>query len=117
MQTLSMVDPTAEVACTLPINEADDRLKVLEALVAGRLATAERHGDRLRICLDRGGDADLDAKVTEWAEAEKGCCGFLGFALESDAGTVTLDITAPPDAVPTLDAIAWVVRAAGRGPA
>ena len=62
-----MVDPTAEVACTLPINEADDRLKVLETLVAGRLATAERNGDRLRICLDRDGDADLDAKVSEWA--------------------------------------------------
>jgi hypothetical protein len=116
MQTLSMVDPTAEVACTLPINEADDRLKVLEALVSGRLASAQRDGDKLRICLSRDGDAELDARVTEWAEAEKGCCAFLGFALESDAETVVLDITAPPEAAPTLDAIAWMMRAASRGP-
>lgn len=117
MTTLSLVDPTADIACTLPINEADGRLMTLEGLVSGRLATAERDGDRLRIRLDREGDPDLDARVKEWAEAEKGCCAFLGFAMDANAEIVTLDISAPPEAIPTLNAIEWMVRAAGRRPA
>jgi hypothetical protein len=76
-----------------------------------------RDGDGLRIRIDREGDADLETKVAEWADAEKGCCAFLGFALESDADMVTLDITAPTTAAPTLDAIAWMIRTAGREPA
>ena len=115
MTTLSTVDLTAEIACTLPVNEASDRLKALEDLVGDRPASTERDGDRLKITIQRADDDDLDAKVTAWAEAEKGCCGFLGFALESDIDRVTLDIAAPPNAGPTLDAIEWMMRAAGRG--
>jgi hypothetical protein len=117
MTILSMIDPTAEIACTLPIVEADDRLKALQSLVSGRLTSTLRDGDGLRIRIDREGDADLETKVAEWADAEKGCCAFLGFALESDADMVTLDITAPTTAAPTLDAIAWMIRTAGREPA
>ena len=114
MPTLSQIDPHADVACTLPINEAGDRLDALQALVGDRLASAERDGDRLTIRINRAGDDSLEGQVTEWAEAEKGCCGFLGFAVESDADVVTLDIAAPPAATSTLDTIAWMFRAADR---
>jgi hypothetical protein len=117
MPTLSQVDPSADIACTLPINQAGDRLNLLQAVIGDHLESAERDGDRLRIRIDRAGDPDLEAKVTEWAEGEKGCCGFLGFAIESEPETVTLEVAAPSNAAGTLDGIEWVVRAAGRGAA
>jgi hypothetical protein len=115
MTTLSHVDPSAEIACTLPVNDAGERLTLLQAVIGGHLESAERDGDRLRIRIDRAGDAGLEAKLTEWAETEKGCCAFLGFAVESEPGTVTLEIAAPRDAAGTLDGIEWLVSAAGRG--
>jgi hypothetical protein len=115
MTTLSRADPSAEIACTLPVNEAGDRLNTLQAIIGDHLDSAQRDGDRLNIRIDRAGDPDLEAKVTEWAEAEKGCCAFLGFAIESEPETVTLEIAAPGNAAGTLDGIEWLVRAAGRG--
>jgi hypothetical protein len=114
MTTLSEIDPTADVACTLPIDEAGGRLLALQALVGDNLDGVARAGDRLRIRVDRAGRADLDAEITAWADAEKACCAFLGFAIESEPSVVTLEIAAPAGAGPTLDAIEWMVRAAGR---
>ena len=117
MTTLSHVDPSADVACTLPVNEAGDRLHLLQAVIGEHLESAQRDGDRLRVRIARAGNADLEAQVTEWAEAEKGCCAFLGFAVESEPEAVTLEIAAPGNAAGTLDGIEWLVRAAGRGTA
>lgn len=115
MTTLSRVDPSAEIACTLPVNEAGDRLKTLQAVIGDHLESAQRDGDRLRIRIERGGDPGLEARVIEWAEAEKGCCAFLGFAIESEPESVTLEIAAPSNAAGTLDGIEWLVKAARRG--
>jgi hypothetical protein len=115
MTILTPVDPSAEIACTLPINEAKGRLGALQALVGDRLAGVERDRKRLRIRIARDGDTDLDADATEWAEAEKRCCAFLGFAIESQPDHVTLEIAAPPNAGPALDVVEFMVRAAGRG--
>jgi hypothetical protein len=112
MTTLSQVDPSAEIACTLSISEAGGRLESLQTHVAGRLVGTDRDADRLRITIQRAGDARLEGDVRAWAEAEKGCCAFLDFAIESDPETVTLKITSPPDAPSTLDAIEWMFRAA-----
>ena len=114
MTILSQIDPTAEVACTLPVNEAGERLDALGDLVGDRLQDVSRHGDRLRIRIGRDGDAALEAKASAWATAEKACCAFLGFEVESEPDAVTLDIVAPAGAGPTLDGIEWIVRAAGR---
>ena len=114
MPTLSQIDPHADIACTLPINEAGGRLDALQALVGDRLASAERDASHLTIRINRAGDDELERHVTEWARAEKGCCGFLGFSVESDADFVTLEIASPQAGVPTLDAIAWMFRAADR---
>ena len=115
MATLSKIDPTTEIACTLPVNEAGDRLNLLQAVIGDHLESVHRDGDRLRVRISRAGDASLAARVAEWAEAEKGCCSFLGFAVESERETVTLEIAAPGDAAGSLDGIEWLVRAAGRG--
>jgi hypothetical protein len=114
MTTLSDIDPTADVACTLPVSEAGARLMTLQALVGDTLEGVTRTGDRLRIRIERAGHANLEAEVTAFAEAEKACCTFLGFAIESESEAVTLEISAPGGAAPTLDGIDWMVRAAGR---
>ena len=117
MTTLSQVEPSAEIACTLPVNEAGDRLNLLKAVIGDHLESTQRDGDRLRIRINQAGDAGLEARVVEWAEAEKGCCAFLGFAIESEPDTVILEIAAPREAGGTLDGIEWLVRAAGRADA
>ena len=115
MRTLSSVDPAADVACTLPLSGVKDRLTALQVLIGGRLDGVTRVGDRLSIRIERRGDDDaLEARAAAWAQAEKGCCAFLGFAIESDPRAVTLEIVAPTGAEPTLDGIGWIVRAAGR---
>jgi hypothetical protein len=114
MPILHRVDLSAEIACTLPINAASSRLDALQALVGDRLLGTERVADRLRITILRSGDPGLQDDVRAWADEEKGCCAFLGFAIEATPEAVTLEIVSPPDAGPTLDAIAWMFRAADR---
>ena len=110
MTTLSRVDQTAEIACTLPAGEAGDRLDALRALIGDRLQSSARDGNRLRIRIARSGDPALEATVTEWAQAEKACCGFFGFAIESEPDAVTLEIEAPSRAGPILGGIDWLIR-------
>ena len=114
MPTLSQTDPTVDIACTLPINDARDRLSALQSLIGDALQDATIRDGRLRIRIGRSGRADLDDVVAKWAAEEKSCCAFLGFAMESQPDTVTLEISAPAGAEPTLHGIEWVVRAAGR---
>jgi hypothetical protein len=114
MTVLSHVDPTVEVACTLPIRDAGERLNAFGHLVGDRVEDGSRSGDRLRIRMRRDGDPDLEAKASAWAIEEKGCCAFLGFEIESEADRVTLDIVAPEGAGATLEGIDWIARTAGR---
>lgn len=114
MTVLSQADPTVDVACTLPVIEAAERLNAIGDLVGDRLEDVSRHGDRLRIRIGRGGDADLESKASAWAIEEKGCCAFLGFEIEPEPDAVTIEIIAPDGAAATLDGIEWIVRAAGR---
>ena len=114
MTALSEVDPTAEVACTLPDREAGERLNAFGELVGDRLEAVSRSGDRLRIRIRRNGDAELEAKASAWATEEKGCCAFLGFEIVSEPDHVTLDIIAPEGAGATLEGIEWIARTAGR---
>lgn len=114
MTVLSHVDPSAEVACTLPVREAGERLNAFGDLVGDRLEEVSRSGDRLRIRIRRNSDPDLEANASAWAMEEKGCCAFLGFEITSDPDTVTLDIIAPDGAGATLEGIEWIARTAGR---
>lgn len=112
MRTLSLADPTADIACTLPINDARDRLAELKALIGDDLQAVATVDGRLHITIGRSGRDDLDAIVATWANEEKACCAFLGFSIESSPQAVTLEIVAPSGAELTLDGIEWVVRAA-----
>jgi hypothetical protein len=113
LQALSTADQTAEIACTLPPTKAADRLCGLEDLLAGHLESVVRTPGRLRLTVARGSRPDIEERLTAWAAEEKACCAFLGFGLESDERSVTLEIVAPAGAEPTLDGIDWLVRAAG----
>jgi hypothetical protein len=117
VKVLSHADPTADIACTLPVNEMADRLRALQTLVGDGLEDVARAGNRLRIRINRGGRADLEHDVAGWAAAEKACCAFLGFAVESNPESVTVDIVAPHGARLTLGSLEQIVRAVGRRPA
>jgi hypothetical protein len=112
MTILSYAEPAAEIACALPPNQMRDRHDALGSIVGADLLGLDREGDRLQVVIARGGRTDLDAQVITWAREEKACCGFLGFAVDSKPDTVTIEITAPAGAGPTLDGIHWIVRAA-----
>jgi hypothetical protein len=113
MTILSLADPAADLVCALPVNDARDRLRAIETMIGDRLDSVTRIEDRLRIRIARDGLTDLDADAIAFAEAEKECCAFLGFAVESEPGAVTIEISAPAGAEPTLEGIEWLVRAAG----
>ena len=113
MKTLSVVDPAAPIECTLPVTEAAGRLCDLDGVVGGgRLQGVDRAAGRFRFTVARDGRADLEHQLAAWAADEKSCCAFLGFAIESDEESVTMEIQAPVGAEPTLDGIDWLVRAA-----
>lgn len=113
---LSRPDPTADIACTLPPNDASDRLRALQAIVGDQLEEVGRLGGRLSLRINRAGRTDLETQVTAWAAEEKACCAFLGFAVGSEPEAVTIEISAPVGAEPTLDGIEWMIRAAARQP-
>jgi hypothetical protein len=113
MKTLSSVDSTAAIECTLPVTEAAGRLSDLDDVVdGGRLQGIDRAAGRFRFTVARDGRMDLEEQLAAWAADEKSCCAFLGFAIESDRESVTMEIQAPDGAEPTLDGIDWLVRAA-----
>jgi hypothetical protein len=112
MPTLSTPDPTAPIACALPPRQAIDRLRALEDVVGDRLLGVHR-GDAT-ITLDvAANDPEVEQRLISWAEEEKNCCAFLGFAIETSPERVVLTIEAPPGAEATLDGIDWIVGAAG----
>lgn len=116
MPTLSQPDPTADIVCTLPPDRYVERLHTIDDLVRGRPFRVRRQDGWVTFDF-ADADADLEARLVELAEAEKACCGFLGFAIERTDGRIALTIQAPAGAEATLDGIDWIVRAAGGRPA
>jgi hypothetical protein len=112
MPVLSQPDPQAPIACNLPPGEFGQRLRALETIVGRDLIGISRSTNGLTLRFAKGDRADLEADLTRWATDEKACCGFLGFAIASEAGVVTMEVAAPAGAEPTLDGIDWIVRAA-----
>lgn len=116
MPVLSAPDPTVGIACTLPVLEMADRLDTLQDLVADGLDDVRLKERQLRITIERDTAADLYAQTVAWAEAEKACCPFLGFAVDETPASVVLEIAAPAGAEPTLEALQFLVLAAARPP-
>ena len=113
MPVLSSPDATVGIACALPVLEMADRLNSLQDLVADSLGGVLLDDRRLRIAIERDATADLYAQTVAWAEAQKSCCPFLGFAVEETPASVILEIAAPAGAEPTLEALQFLVLAGG----
>jgi DNA-binding transcriptional MerR regulator len=96
------------IACTLDAEGMGGRVAAWAALLdadgdelAGVVArTAIDGGVRLAF----GPHADV-AEVARLAAAEQDCCRFFRFTLAIDAGGVTLDVQAPPEAIDVVTAL------------
>jgi DNA-binding transcriptional MerR regulator len=94
--------PVGVVGCSLPAAAVADRTAQWAEVVAH--ATERRPtADGLRLRLPA--DPSIVARAAELAVLEVGCCTFFAFALRVDAAGVWLDVAAPADARPLLDAI------------
>ncbi|MDQ1704861.1 MAG: hypothetical protein QOF18_1227 [Frankiaceae bacterium] len=87
----------ADIACSLDGGEQASRVGAWSALVAQRVGRAW-DGDTLRLSF--AADASLAAEVARLAVLEQQCCPFFAFTVTVTAGTLTLDVDAPPDARP-----------------
>jgi hypothetical protein len=103
----------ASAACTLPTAERPLRAADFDAVFAATVRGLDRVGPtRLRLELEPTPQAA--ARTAELAAAETGCCSFFTFALIAAGGSLTLDISVPPDYAPVLAALAdQAGRAAG----
>jgi MerR family transcriptional regulator, copper efflux regulator len=89
------------IECSLDAERIDDRLAEWRAVLTHALEReAIAGGTRVRFSRD----VDLPGVATLMA-AEQSCCRFFTFALTVDIDTITLDVTAPPDAGPVVDAL------------
>ena len=91
-----------EIACTLSSNEAADRTQEWRdalGLVTERRATES--GIRLRL----PADPVTVGRVAELVTREADCCAFFSFTLTVEHASVWLDVAAPPDGKPVLDAL------------
>jgi len=99
----SALPPPVPVGCTLPTAVAvADRTGEWAELVAHATAR-EATPDGLRLRLPA--DPSVVARAAELSVLEAGCCAFFAFTLRVDGAGVWLDIAAPPDARPLLDAM------------
>ena len=92
---IPLYDATAPIVCTLTAGEVQERRELLGWLRAN-LSVVDRteHGMLLHF---PAGD-DVDEQLRHFAQVEKQCCAFWGFAVQRDQGTTTLRWDAPPAA-------------------
>lgn len=90
-----------ELTCSLGPVELRARRRDMEALARGALVEVERRpgGARLRYRAGVGVGEALAALVRR----ERECCPFLDLRVVSQPGAVVLEVSAPPEAQPTLD--------------
>jgi DNA-binding transcriptional MerR regulator len=89
------------IACTLSGDQMTTRLAAWRTMAAGA-TSREATSDGTRLRFERTVDvADLAALVA----AEQDCCRFFTFTLTVGIDEVILDVTAPADARPTIDAL------------
>ena len=95
--------PPVPIDCTLPTSAAvADRTGEWTELVA-HATEREATCDGLRLRLPA--DPSVVARAAELSVLEARCCGFFAFTLRVDGAGVWLDVAAPPDARPLLDAM------------
>ena len=97
----SGVDGAPIIACTLDASAMGTRIAEWQALLAVASARAA-HADGVRV--EFGADAPV-AEIARLAAAEQGCCSFFSFAITVDERGVGLEVQAPDDARPVIDAL------------
>ena len=89
------------IACTLTPAAMADRGEWLRRLGASALLAGERRDARLELRFR----AAAEDEIRRWVRAERECCAFLSFDLESVDDEVRLAIGGPPGAEPVLDGL------------
>jgi MerR family transcriptional regulator, copper efflux regulator len=98
---VTRVEEAPTIACTLDGAAMGTRLAEWQALLA--VATARVAGaDGVRV--EFAADAPV-AEIARLAAAEQGCCSFFSFAITVDERGVGLEVQAPDDARPVIDAL------------
>jgi hypothetical protein len=90
------------IACSLSPGQRLDREAEFRDLAITGLLARERTESGIRLRFEPS--EETRARVLELVSKEKDCCPFFDFALEADAGELLLDVSAPAEAQPVLDA-------------
>ncbi|QKG22983.1 hypothetical protein [Actinomadura verrucosospora] len=96
-----MSESEVPIMCTLAPSSMVDRLTEFEAAFAAGLPRVEREPLRLRLSFTAG--AERESALRDLFAQEQQCCAFLAFTFQRTADELTVDITAPDGAAPTLD--------------
>jgi MerR family transcriptional regulator, copper efflux regulator len=91
------------LACSLSAHDTTARVEEWRGLLNGRVVETVRAERAVRLRLQDGDDAVLVA--IDLARREKACCAFFEFRLVLLPEAVWLEIDAPDEAAPILDAM------------
>lgn len=100
MNPIPIYDTTAPIACTIGTDEIPGRIALVERLRANA-RSVERTPDGL--LLRFAATAANEADVRRFADDEKLCCQFWGFAVDVDDDEVRLQWEGPPAVGELLD--------------
>ena len=91
-----------QVACSLDASAVPERAEEWTALLA-RATTRERDGDAVTFRFPTSDG--MASAIADLAQREVDCCAFFAFAIRIAGGEVTLEVRAPAEAAPLLDAL------------
>lgn len=91
------------IACTLTPGQYQARTGRLAALAARALRTREHTDDGERLTFD--GADEIERELREVIAAEASCCAFLRMDLRRSGDRLVLDVAAPEDARPIVQAL------------
>ncbi len=101
-----MPEPATPIACTLSLARMSERLDEFHALFAGHLLALRRQPRRLTLTLSApDGPAGVEAATRDLVARERQCCSFLSFTVNRSGAELLVDVEAPANAEPTLDAM------------
>jgi hypothetical protein len=109
-----MAESEVPIMCTLSVDGVQERFGEFRALFAQALNGVERSPSRLRFAFDA--DEAREAQIRDLFGREQQCCAFLRFEFERTERGLVVDVTAPPDAAATLDALQSLARPSAPDP-
>jgi hypothetical protein len=94
-------ESTKDLACSLGPADFRERLATIRELTRRALRNRVRDGLQLRLAYD----ASAETEVRELVGMERQCCGFLDFQMDQNSGRFLVTITAPPEAMESVEQI------------